>query len=290
MKTVCTHDGRFHTDEVFAIAILKIFYKEIKIIRTRDEKVFRKTDLRVDIGRSYNAKTGDFDHHQNEFNLMRKNKIPYASAGLIWKHFGKKLVNSEKAFNYIDEKLIQPIDAIDSGVDITLKEIISNYGIGEITNSFLPVWYEEKNYDKSFKQVLGFASDLLKREIKLANGIEKAEEIVKKAISKSKNKDYIILEKNVPWRKYVIENTKIKFVVEPNSGGFWSVYTVRTKINNFEDRKSFPKKWADLQKEKLVKVTGVEDAMFCHKDLFTAVAKSREGAIKLAELAIKNKN
>ena len=38
--------------------------------------------------------------------------------------------------------------------------------------------------------------------------------------------------------------------------------------------------------ETLQKVTGVEDAVFCHKGLFLAVAKSKEGAIKLAELAL----
>jgi uncharacterized UPF0160 family protein len=40
----------------------------------------------------------------------------------------------------------------------------------------------------------------------------------------------------------------------------------------------------------LQKVTGISDATFCHRSLFYAVAKSKKGAIKLVELAIKNKN
>jgi uncharacterized UPF0160 family protein len=38
--------------------------------------------------------------------------------------------------------------------------------------------------------------------------------------------------------------------------------------------------------EELAQVTGVADAVFCHNKLFMAVAKSKEGAIKLAELAL----
>jgi len=36
----------------------------------------------------------------------------------------------------------------------------------------------------------------------------------------------------------------------------------------------------------LAKVTGVPDATFCHNGRFLAVAKSKEGALKLAEIAL----
>ncbi len=45
-----------------------------------------------------------------------------------------------------------------------------------------------------------------------------------------------------------------------------------------------------LRDEELQKITGVEDAVFCHKGLFLAVSKSKEGAVKLAELALSYKN
>lgn len=290
IKIIATHNGRFHTDEVFAIAILKLVYKNIKIIRTRDKEEFLKADLRVDVGRKYNYRTGDFDHHQNSFNKKRKNKIQYASSGLIWKHFGKKLVNSKKAFFYIDEKLIQGIDAMDNGVDIYEKSSLRGYTLGNVIDSYLPIW-DEKNQDrdKAFFKALDFAIELLKREIKFANSIKKAEEILKNVISKSKNKDYIILEENIPWNEYVINNTKLKYIVEKNSSGFWSLYAVRVSLGSFENRKNLPKKWANLDGDNLVKETGVKDALFCHKNLFTAICKSKEGAVKLAELALKEK-
>lgn len=289
MKLIATHDGRFHADEVFAVAVLKIIYPDIKIIRTRESEEFEKTDFRVDIGRKYNPETGDFDHHQKEFEEKRKNGIPYASAGLIWKHFGRQLIKSKKSFEYIDSILMQPIDALDNGIQICLKQIIDNYWIGQVINSFIPIWQEKNpDYDKAFNKAVLFSTELLKREILFAKGIEKAEKIIKKKLLKS-DKEYIILEKNMPWKKYIIENTNINFVINKSYGGDWEVWAVPIRVGSFESKKLFPKKWADLNDEELVKVTGVNDAVFCHKDRFIAVSKSKEGAIKLVELALKEK-
>lgn len=289
-KTVATHDGKFHTDEVFAIAILRLIYPDIKIIRSRKPEDYSDCDLKVDICRNCDPEKGEFDHHQEDFNKSRENKIPYASAGLVWKHFGMKLVNSKEAFDYIDEKLMQPIDAMDCGVDITPNCLIRNYCIGQVIESFKPSWQDKnRDYNKGFEKAVNFATDLLSKEIKYANGIIKAEEIIKAAISNSNNPDYIILEDNIPFQKYLIENTNIKYVIQKNSAGYYSVYTVRVSLTSFENRKDLPKRWAGLQGTDLVKTCGVDDALFCHKNLFNCVAKSKEGAIKLVELALKEK-
>ncbi|MEN7982051.1 MAG: MYG1 family protein [Nanoarchaeota archaeon] len=290
MKIIATHDGRFHTDELFAIAILRLIYPNIRVIRTRDEAKFSKTNYRIDLGKKYNPKTGDFDHHQLDFKLKRKNNIPYASAGLVWKHFGKKLANFEKGFNYIDEKIIQPIDALDSGVQIVSKEVIPNYCIGEIINSFTPNWdNKNKDYDKAFFEALNFVTDLLRREIDYANSIEEIEKIIKNSIKNSIGK-ICILEKQVPWQDYIINNTNKLFVIFRAEEGHWYVWSVREELRNFENRKDLPKKWGGLSGKELQKITGVKDAIFCHKNLFTVNAKSKEGAIKLAKLALKEKN
>ena len=51
-------------------------------------------------------------------------------------------------------------------------------------------------------------------------------------------------------------------------------------------RKPFPKAWWGLSGQKLVKITGVETAIFCHPHGYIAGAKTREDAIRLANLAI----
>lgn len=60
---VITHDGTFHTDEVFAIAFLRKFVlsKSIDIIRTRDEELLKsyvndRDCFVIDVGRKYDEK------------------------------------------------------------------------------------------------------------------------------------------------------------------------------------------------------------------------------------------
>jgi uncharacterized UPF0160 family protein len=53
-----------------------------------------------------------------------------------------------------------------------------------------------------------------------------------------------------------------------------------------EDKKPFPESWAGKRDEALAEVTGVEDAVFCHTGRFICAAKSMEGIMKLARLAI----
>ena len=62
--------------------------------------------------------------------------------------------------------------------------------------------------------------------------------------------------------------------------------TICEKLHTFNNRKNFPQDWAGLRDEELQKVTQVSDAIFCHRGLFLAVAKSKEGAIALAEKAL----
>jgi uncharacterized UPF0160 family protein len=77
-----THDGRFHADEIFALAVLNLFYPDLEIIRSRDENIYKNTDIIVDVGYVYDPDNLIFDHHQRSFSLKRESGIPYASFGL----------------------------------------------------------------------------------------------------------------------------------------------------------------------------------------------------------------
>ena len=64
-KKVITHSGNFHTDEVFACAVLSLLYDgAIEIVRTRDPEVWVTGDYVVDVGNEYDPARGRFDHHQ----------------------------------------------------------------------------------------------------------------------------------------------------------------------------------------------------------------------------------
>jgi len=48
----------------------------------------------------------------------------------------------------------------------------------------------------------------------------------------------------------------------------------------------FPESWAGKNGKELAEITGVEDAIFCHNARFICSAKSKEGAMKLAQMAL----
>jgi uncharacterized UPF0160 family protein len=70
------------------------------------------------------------------------------------------------------------------------------------------------------------------------------------------------------------------------SGDTWSMKCIRDDVMSFDCRKFLPEAWAGKRDEELEIATGVPGAVFCHNDLFMCVAKTKEGILKLAELAL----
>jgi uncharacterized UPF0160 family protein len=59
--------------------------------------------------------------------------------------------------------------------------------------------------------------------------------------------------------------------------------TVPAGEDTFDARLDLPQAWAGLREQQLATVSGVPDALFCHSNLFIAVARSFEGALELAQ-------
>src|SRR3990167_2139036 len=122
-----THDGSFHTDDVFAAATLSLYLenlgKKFEIIRTRDEEIINSADYVFDVGGIYNAEKNRFDHHQVGGAGKRENEIPFSSFGLIWQKFGVEVTGKKEVADFIEQKLVLPVDANDSGVDLYFPKI-----------------------------------------------------------------------------------------------------------------------------------------------------------------------
>ena len=69
-------------------------YKDASIVRTRDPEVIAKADIVVDVGAVYDPATHRYDHHQREFTgtFDDKHTIRLSSAGLVYKHFGRRVI------------------------------------------------------------------------------------------------------------------------------------------------------------------------------------------------------
>ena len=289
-----THDGSFHADDIFAAATLSIFLsnkgKKFEIVRTRDEEIIADGDYVFDVGAIFDAEMNRFDHHQIGGAGKRDKGIEYASFGLVWKKFSRELCGSEKALEIIDIKLVAPIDAHDNGFDLVENKYdISPYSIQDFFYSMRPTWREENlTDDEMFLKCVEIAKDILSREIIQAKDWVLAEEVVISTYNNTQDKRIIVLDKHYPFERVLNNFPEPIYVICPsrNIKNKWGVKALLEDPKTFKNRKSFPKSWAGLRDEDLQKVTGVSDAVFCHRRLFLAVAKSKEGAIKLAELAL----
>ncbi len=291
-----THDGSFHADDIFAAVTLSLFLDKIgkryKIIRTRDEESISAGDYVFDVGGKYDENTNKFDHHQPGGAGKRSNGIEYAAFGLVWKKFGIELCGSEKVASIVEKKLVAPIDAHDNGINLVLSQHeVSPYSIQHFFYSKRATWREDdRTDDEAFFECLPVAKEVLTREIIQAKDSVVAEEEVVKAYKNSEDKRIIILDKNYLFQ-YDVENfPEPLFVITPSRSikDKWTVKAVRKDPKTFSNRKDFPKAWAGLKDKELEAVSGVPGAVFCHRNLFLAVAKTREGAIKLAQIAIES--
>ena len=285
-KTIATHNGNFHADDVFSIAALKQLFPSFKLIRTRDLELIAKADIVLDVGGVYDADTDRFDHHQRGGAGERENGIPYSSFGLIWQKYGLEICDgNQKVANAVDAGLVSTIDADDCGYG----ERPEGISLSRTISMFNPSWQEESDFDAGFDEAVEFASRLLTRFIASANGGISAKSIVTKAIEGAEDPRVIVLEKYIPWKKTILKQSEeALYVLYPSQTGQWRIQTVPVEQGSFENRKPLPQKWAGLSGAELQEATGIDDAMFCHNGLFIAGAESFESTMIMATMALDN--
>ena len=117
-KLVGTHSDSFHCDEVLATVMLLQTreFSDAIIVRTRQEDVFDKLDIVVDVGGVYDAARNRFDHHQVTFEESWNNSpddiTKLSSAGLVYKHFGKEIIANAVQDNWgvtLDEARLEKV-------------------------------------------------------------------------------------------------------------------------------------------------------------------------------------
>ena len=285
-KTIATHNGNFHADDVFSIAAFKCIFPSFKLIRTRDLELIAKADIVLDVGGEYNADTDRFDHHQRGGAGERENGIPYSSFGLIWQKYGVEICQGDQdVANAVDAGLVSTIDAIDCG---HVEGVSQGISLSQTIAMFNPTWQEDSHFDACFDEAVDFASRVLIRFIASARGGISAKAIVAEAIENAEDPRVIVLEKYTPWKRTVLNLSEdALYMVYPSQTGQWRIQTVPVELGSFEDRKSLPTAWAGLSDKALQDVTGIDDAMFCHNGCFIAGAESFESAMKMASMALK---
>lgn len=291
IKTLGTHSGKFHADDVMATAILSLILGDIKVTRTRDENILSKLDFVYDIS------LGEFDHHQLNKEI-RANNIPYAACGLVWREFGSRIIqkfNSEfdeedimSIFDYIDKNLVQGIDATDNGIDI--KSEIKVTSISDIIQGFNPTWDSTYSKDDAFKEAVLYATDVIKRIISRQVSVIKARIIVNEAFQSRNTNEIMVLKKGCPWLQQLFKidiNNEVLFVISPDDNNAeYKIQTVKKTADTFEARKDLLESIRGKSSEEINSIIKIDDAIFCHSAGFIASAKSLESALKIAKLSI----
>ncbi len=255
-----THNGRFHTDDVFSAALLKILNPQIHIER-KNSVPEGYSGLVFDLG------DGQFDHHGTR-SQFRENGVQYASFGLLWKEYGSMLVSHREA-TLFDESFVQPLDQQDNngGTNMLCRAITQAN----------PKWDEEEDADDCFFKAVEFAQFILENEIKSMHSTEHAEETVLRCLKDQQN-GVVVLPKGMPWKAVLIPSEAV-YVVYPSPRGGYNAQAVPCAIDTQECKKPFPIEWRG-EKEELSTVAGVGDLTFCHIHGYLLGAKSEKAAIE----------
>ena len=288
MVTIATHDGPFHADDVLAVAILQAWHGECRVIRTRDANRLATADIVVDVG------GGRYDHHQPGGNGVRPNGIPYAAAGLVWREYGDLLCGDLDVARRVEEMLIQPVDAADTGLDL-LGPPAQPTGLRPVTLQSIVVWHNPVNatdgvYDEAFAQAVALMEAILDRAITAARAAVRGEREIRAAVDAydaTGGGPVIVFEAWAPGCVQAAANTPALYAIFPATNGTWRVQAVPEGPTSRRSRRLLPEHWRGLEGAALAEVSGVADAVFCHPAGFIAGAASCEGALALAEEALK---
>lgn len=303
---VGTHDGNFHGDDVMCFAMLQLaFGIKTILIRTRDPGLLAKADIVFDVGDVYDPEKNIFDHHFVNYPI-RDNGVPYSSAGLIWKHYGiyilrkhlslKEEEEYEKILDRIDKTIIQSIDAHDTGHLLSREEF--HYTISQAISSYALSWeeyeYKEKTERKEylyFKKAASMARTILLNNIKQQEAILNAEKDILDMYMKSGKPKVLVLENNPPFEGcFLRHNLKSEYVVSSvRNGELWHIHPAPFYVGKNVQRFLLPISWAGKRGHDLEKTCGIKGALFCHAHRFIAGARHLQGAIKMANQALKEK-
>ena len=283
---IATHNGKFHADDVFGVALLRQLYPHAQVVRTRDPKVLDQADIVLDVGGVFDPAKLRFDHHQLSSGA-RESGILYSAFGLLWQHYGKEFCGNDSVWQKIDSRLVTAIDGVDNGQDLySVSEFGARpFDISELLGLFNPIGDDEE-FDSQFEVAIELATTVLLRLKSKYEEAIAAQEYFLAQYAKSADPRFVVLEKFVPHGSVATKQPELLYVVFPGATGNWTIQTVRPENSQFGNRKDLPASWRGLNGQDLAEVTGVSDAVFCHKGAFIGAAQSQEGAMEMLRLAL----
>lgn len=315
---VVKHEGLSHADDVCAVAMISaVEGKDVYVLRTRDRKVLEEAlqdggTFVLDVGGEFNPDLLNFDHHFKP--------VPTNGDGEVLSSFG--MVCDYLKVERCD--FVRHVDAVDNGSrdhdcpqwwpilptdrdKPSVAWVVHNSAPAHVDGS--PVTKEE--FDQRFADMANHMAQLFSWDgsvvgpsilqnpaewvkqwcLWIANNEEAKKASVVRVESALEGKEgaLLVLDQFEGGAFDVVaalpESHPIRFLVFPGTSG-WMVQQVAVAPGSFQGRKQLPEAWAGLRDEAFQDATGVSDGIFCHPGRFVCGAKSREGAVRLAQMAV----
>ncbi|XP_027805654.1 MYG1 exonuclease isoform X3 [Marmota flaviventris] len=267
-----THNGTFHCDEALACALLRLLpeYRDAEIVRTRDPEKLASCDIVVDVGGEYDPQRHRYDHHQRSFTDTMSSLCPgkpwktkLSSAGLIYLHFGHKLLAQLLGTSEEDSMVDTLYDkaGFRRAMDLVREEFLQRLDF----------------YQHSWLPARALVEEALARRFQ----VDPSGKIVELA------------KGGCPWKEhlYHLESglsppVAIMFVIFTDQAGQWRVQCVPKEPHSFQNRLPLPEPWRGLRDEALDQVSGIPGCIFVHASGFIGGHHTREGALSMARATL----
>ncbi len=263
---IITHDGTFHSDEIFAIALLLKFElkegQEVQIVRSRDEDFLESyrdfADVFIiDIGGDFNAELRNFDHHQDDDFFVDK-----ASVKLIYDY----LLNIGKLDSDLGKHLWENLIMLINRWDLGQEQNYVNYfhrPLPSLISSYNRSTGNINDENPQFEKALSFGLEIVDNESFSYYQYQDAKRTFHQ--HRNINSHTIIFETfNPKHSSFLKQHRNIRFYIYPYRGN-WAVAAVNSK------------------KHPLPECEFCEGLVFSHKNHFLTVFETKETAIRFME-------
>uniref|UniRef100_A0A0N5B6J6 UPF0160 protein MYG1, mitochondrial n=1 Tax=Strongyloides papillosus TaxID=174720 RepID=A0A0N5B6J6_STREA len=239
-----------------------------------------------------------------------------SSAGLIYSHYGKEVIsqilnipindpNIDIIYDRMYYNFVEAIDANDNG--ISCYKGPPKYNIPESidtrVNDLMPYWNSGEADDedalyRQFLKAIELVGESFTGKLKyFYYAWLPARNFVKDAIEKRfsvhpSGKLIHFDNGGLPWKAHIfdleielgLEESDICFVIyKDNINNRYRIQAIpaRESANTFRNRASLKEEWRGLDKESLIKVSGIDDIDFVHASGFIGAASSFDSVVKM---------
>lgn len=275
---VATHHGSFHADDVLSWALVKVFLDpDARLVRTRDETVLATADVVFDVGAIFDPATRRFDHHQSSYTG------PLSSAGMMLNWLEQEGRVEPELAARLRTGLVDYVDDVDNG---RVRPDPAVPCFARMVDAFNQGRTDLADFDRGFERAGQVAIEMLQGYLRGHDALKENARRVHAAMDAAQQSgtNLMELDRSLSWKDLYFSNGgaqhPTEFVLHPGLDGRWRVIAIPPQLESFDKKVPFPEAWAGLKDEELEAATGVEGALFCHKNRFIAVFKTREAALK----------